>query len=290
MTEGKPCDKWSLGNKIIMLSHGTTDARTYQQWTEVDRYPAGSVKCAGCGLIIPSKFVPDNMKCGRCGGKLRRLAFHILAPVRIPFCPQCDQRPAKGAEFCEHCGKKIATKLVGFTACRYPMFRVEDTAGKALPEYKPKTIPLLFEVAERWGLAVKYQTMTIGYGAFSHTNHTITLGTENENDFWHELGHAAHARIEKLKGGQDPEQEAIAELAAATLSRLYGNENYVCEAWNYLAHYAENRTPEAVGKLCMRVLAKVAKVLELILTEANAPPQHVHQASPVQAPQPNRTA
>jgi len=287
-TEGKPCDRWSLGNKLIMVAHGTTDARTYQQWQEVGRFPVGSVKCADCGLVVPSKFVPQTMKCTKCGGRLKRIAFHILAPVRIPVCPKCSRKPTgKDAAFCTECGEKIAQKLVGFRACPYPMFAAENTAGRPLPVYQPRKLPPLFEVAKRWGLFVKYERMAIGYGAFSSGNSTITLATENENDFWHELGHAAHAQIEKLKPGQVPEQEAVAELTAATLSRLYRNDAYVCEAWNYLAHYAENRTPEAVGKLCMRVLAKVAKVLELILDQANSPPQQVYQPTLVQAPQPN---
>ena len=271
-----------------MMSHGTTDARTYNQWRKVGRFPIGSVKCAGCRLVIPSKFVPEHMKCSRCGGSLKRLAFHILAPVQIPVCPKCDRKPTeKDATVCPECGEKIALKLVGCRACPYPMFAVEDTEGKPLPTYRPKKIPPLMEVAAKWGLAVRYETMGVGYGAFSKGNNTITLGTENENDFWHELGHAAHARIERLKPGQDPEQEAVAELAAATLSRLYGHEAYVCEAWNYLAHYAEAKSPEAVGKLCMKVLKKVGMVLDLIVTEANAPPQQAKQPAPVRPPQPN---
>ncbi|HBT47942.1 MAG TPA: hypothetical protein DEA73_08750 [Peptococcaceae bacterium] len=34
---GKPSDKWSLGNKLLMLIAGTEDARGYQQWREVGR-------------------------------------------------------------------------------------------------------------------------------------------------------------------------------------------------------------------------------------------------------------
>ena len=286
---GKPCDKWSFGNKIIMLSHATTDARTYEQWQSVGRYPLGSVSCAKCGFVVPSKFVPDDLKCVKCGGPLKRIAFYILAPIRMSVCSKCNRKPTeKNAVFCPECGEKITSKLVGFRACPHAMFPAEYTAGKLLPVFQPRKLPPLYEVARRWGLKVGYESMAIGYGAYSNSNQTIRLGTTDPNDFWHELGHAVHARIERLKPGQDPEQEAVAELTAATLSRLYGNDDYVCESWNYLAHYAENRTPESVGKLCMRVLSKVGKVLELILNEANAPPtQESKQTVPVQAPQPN---
>jgi hypothetical protein len=36
---GAPCEFWSLGNRLIMVSHGTSDARGFGQWKEVGRYP-----------------------------------------------------------------------------------------------------------------------------------------------------------------------------------------------------------------------------------------------------------
>jgi hypothetical protein len=71
-----------------------------------------------------------------------------------------------------------------------------------------------------------------------------------------------------LKPVQDPEQETIAELAACALSELYGYD-VKGNSYEYIAHYARSHSPEQVGRLCMRVLDKVKKVLDIILA-ANA--------------------
>ena len=34
----KPSSNWSLGNQLLMLFHGTQDARGFQQWKEVNRF------------------------------------------------------------------------------------------------------------------------------------------------------------------------------------------------------------------------------------------------------------
>jgi len=56
---------------------------------------------------------------------------------------------------------------------------------------------------------------------------TIHLSSRGPNTPWHELGHAAHARLlaargQRLAGGQQEEQEVVAELVAATIARLTG--------------------------------------------------------------------
>ena len=229
-----PCANWSLCNRFIMALHGTGDARGFNQWREVYRYP-------------------------RKGSK----AFYILAPVLRPaFAPV--KVMVDGQEKTEI---RRVQGLVGFRCV--PVFRVEDTDGKALEQYKPREYPPLVEVAKAWGLEVRYARISNAYGAYDRT--AITLSTEDQEDFFHELAHAAHDRIEKLKGGQHREQEAIAELSAAVLSRLYGH-NYDSGAWQYLAYYAGEKTPEAVGRLCLSVLSKVEKVLKLILETKPALP------------------
>jgi hypothetical protein len=34
-----PCNKWSLSNRLICFFAGTSDARGFRQWKEVDRFP-----------------------------------------------------------------------------------------------------------------------------------------------------------------------------------------------------------------------------------------------------------
>ena len=229
---GKPMSKWSWGNQLLVYIQKTTDARGYKQWKKVDR----------------------NVKRGS-------KAISILAPVMIKI-PKKDSVTKLVVE-----PKEFIPICIGFKAI--PIFRYEDTEGKPLKEYKPKDIPPLLSVAEKWGVTVRYDDTTVGeYGSYNSTNKEIRLCTESIDTFFHELAHIAHEKIDgTLKGGQDPEQEAIAELTACVLSTIYGYniKNY---AFNYIGHYAKDKKPLAVGRMCFKVMGKVGKVLELILTES----------------------
>ncbi len=160
-------------------------------------------------------------------------------------------------------------RLTGFGL--KPVFRVEDTDGDPL-DYEQIELPSLplIEKAEAWGVSVKavpgnYQY----YGYFSQDRLEIGLATPAESTFFHELAHAAHARVlGKLKGGQDPFQEIVAELSAQALCRIVGKQpiDTTGNSYRYIDHYAKkiNLSPWAA---CLKVMAETEKVLNLILAE-----------------------
>ena len=70
------------------------------------------------------------------------------------------------------------------------------------------------------------------------------------------LGHGGALLPQPKTGhGQEPEAETIAQLVAATLARLYGKpaDGF---SWTYIASQAQTTSPQQVGRLCMRVLAR----------------------------------
>lgn len=105
--------------------------------------------------------------------------------------------------------------IKGFLAV--PVFRVEDTEGEPL-EYQKIELPEfpLKEVAESWGIEVKAIPGNYRYyGYYRDSNKEIALATKEEVVFFHELAHAAHAKVKiELKPGQDWKQEIVAELSA----------------------------------------------------------------------------
>jgi hypothetical protein len=213
-----------------MLLAGTADARGFRQWQEVGRSVSKGAK-----------------------------AFYILGPVRKKVETSKEALDKRG----ESDEEGFRDILIGFKTI--PVFRFEDTYGQDLPVYEPKSPPPLMEVAERFGMRVQYERLAPGvYGATDHTNKTIVLATEDADVFFHELGHAIHRTFEPKSGhGQEPEAETIAQLVAATLARLYGSpaDSF---SWSYIASYAQSNNPQDVGRLCMRVLDRTKKVLELI--------------------------
>jgi antirestriction protein ArdC len=156
--------------------------------------------------------------------------------------------------------------LVGFLAV--PVFRVEDTEGKAL-DYQQIGLPELplIEVAKEWGISVRsipgnYQF----FGSFSQSRKEISLATKEESVFFHELAHAAHQRIlGELKKGQDWRQEIVAELSAAVLCQIVGKTSkHLGNHYQYIERYGKEAslTP---WQACVKVMGDVEKVLNLIL-------------------------
>jgi hypothetical protein len=230
----KPSSKWSLGNQLLMLMAGTSDARGFRQWNDVGRW------------------VGMDMK-----------AIWILGPVRKKVKQEpLEKEDAQGQE------KEV---LIGFKAI--PVFRYEDTCGQELPVYEPRNPPPLMDVAEKFGMNVQYARLGPGmYGATDHTNKTIVLASEDWDVFFHELAHAIHRSFEPKNGhGQEPEAETIAQLVAATLARLYGRpaDSF---SWSYISMYAQSNNPQKVGRLCLRVLDRAKKVLELVYSVPDHPP------------------
>jgi antirestriction protein ArdC len=156
--------------------------------------------------------------------------------------------------------------LAGFLAV--PVFKVEDTEGKPL-DYQKIELPQLplMKVAQEWGISVKAIPGNYHYsGYFSQDRREIALASKEESVFFHELAHAAHQRIlGELKKGQDWKQEIVAELAAATLSKIVGKTSkYLGNSYRYIEGYAKsaNLTP---WQGCLKVISDTDKVLNLIM-------------------------
>lgn len=166
--------------------------------------------------------------------------------------------------------------LAGFVAV--PVFRLEDTDGKPLetPEPKPQVLPPLFEVAQQWGLCVRWQSFQgVAYGVYRPGKKEIVLATYDESVFFHELAHAAHQRVKgSLKGRQDWQEEIVAELAAAVLAHLHGRRTNDGASYRYIRSYAEKAGKDPY-KACLGVVADVGKCLELILSAEVATPAHI---------------
>jgi len=176
-------------------------------------------------------------------------ALYILGPITVKI------KDDDGTE---------RTFIRGFKGI--PVFAVEDTEGEPVevPDYTPMQLPPLMERAEELGVSVDYRPYVGGFrGFYAPSLDHICLVTHDISTFFHELAHAAHARIEPLKNGQDARQEIVAEAVAGVLCLMYGVEGYAAKNHEYIAHYAgEHKNP---AKAVLSVLTTVQKVLDLIL-------------------------
>jgi len=139
-----PMSKWSFSNRLIVAFHGSTDARGFRQWQAVKRHVKGAYQCPKCkSYFSNAQIAPEACLCLKCGERLRRTTIYILAPVYKKF--QEIEKDDKDQE------KQVEiVRLVGFTGV--PVWRVEDTDGRPLVEFKPTRMPVLLDVAKKFGI------------------------------------------------------------------------------------------------------------------------------------------
>jgi antirestriction protein ArdC len=157
---------------------------------------------------------------------------------------------------------------IGFTPL--PVFALESTEGEELYYSAPvlPEIPLQ-KAVEAFGLTVKAQPFfSQYYGSFSSSSKTINLCTSEVQVFLHELCHAAHNELAKLKNDQDPKQEIIAELGSEVLKRILGSDTDTSgNSYKYIERYAKEEKL-SVLEACLDVLKETAAVVALILEKA----------------------
>jgi antirestriction protein ArdC len=226
--QGKPSDKWSLNNRFIQIICGNTeDARTYNQWLQIGRHVKKGEK-----------------------------SFFILAPNT--FLVEKEDKITGQKE-------KIPI-LKGFRGIA--VFADHQTEGKKIVYVnEPKEKPPLIDVAERMGLKVKFDKTIAGeFGDYDPNTETIRLCTADMGTFFHELAHAVHKRIDgKLKGGQDKDQEIIAEFTSCVIASIYGydKKGYT---FKYIKSYNNGDTAK-IGESIIKVMSKVEKILNYIFTQ-----------------------
>lgn len=130
-----------------------------------------------------------------------------------------------------------------------------------------QTLPLI-EVAEAIGCSVKGVSKVGGAnGSFSLTTRKIKMMVASESTFFHELAHAVDDTlvVGGLKGGQDPIQEVVAQLAAETLVHLTGAKE---ESFGYTQRYIEeysNAQGVPMGELIRTVTPRVSEIIGFIM-------------------------
>ncbi len=178
----EPSRSWSLGNKLVMLLHGTADARGYRQWQEAGRY----IRKGSKALYILAPMIRHKKIENKDTGKNEDVEF----PVGFVGVPVFRYEDTEGQPVDEYQPRRIP-----------PLLDVAEKFGVKV-EYCP--------------------TVLGEGGSYNLITNIIKLSQENPDTFFHELAHKAHSTFEDLAPIQDPEQEIVAQLSACVLAKLYG--------------------------------------------------------------------
>ena len=231
---GIPSEKWSLMNRVLMIMHGTGDARGYRQWQEVGRQVTKGSKAFH---ILGPRMVKAD-KADTSGNPGMKCIGFFCIPVfcmedtdgeplayeqhNLPEFPLLDVARVWGIE----------VKAVGFTGMYLGMFRGwgRDEILLAGPEEK------------------------VFFHELSHAAHEKVL----------------RERGESLKGGQNWRQEIVAELSAAVLCRLAGrsDKDTAGNSFSYIQDYAARAGKDALRGIAS-VIADVDRVLHRIMETAD---------------------
>jgi hypothetical protein len=234
LVSGMPSEKWSFANRLICVINNTFDARGFNQWLSVGRQV---IKGSKAFYILAPRMVKKNKN---------------TVEEKIETVPEKEKETEKD---------EVITFFVPV-----PVFSVEKTEGEPLPALKLKYFPFQ-EVAENWNIPIEgVSFLGKKLGSYSLDEKKIRIACNHEIVFFHELAHAAHARIEILQGGQVPGQEIIAEFTACCLAEIAQIDIPLGEQYHYIETYAKQlkTTPE---KAIFRFLGTIEKVIKLILGE-----------------------
>lgn len=229
-----PCRQWSWNNQLLTALHGHSDARGFRQWQEVGRQV-----------------------------QLGQKSFAILSP-----CVRTREDKATGEK---------VSYVSGFRTTA--VFGYSQTEGADLPEPDPtlqdflKNLPFR-AVADSWNLTVEAYSGREGAALGKYRLGTaIVLGVKNLSVFAHELIHAADDRnvAGGLKGGQHADQEIVAQLGAAILLTVIGEESEadLGFSWRYIQAYAQKNDVETI-QVCQSLLKRTCEAVATILDTAEA--------------------
>lgn len=224
-----PSDNWSVLNKLIMLCHGTLDARGSKAWWKIGR----KVRKAG--------------------------HFCIIAPKMITI--KKDEKDKNG-------DYKKFQKLIGFYPIAvWPVENtdgkdVDYKTDKEMPEF------LCEKVAKKWGIKITQGFKNPAFNAaFNPSKSEIQMATDSQQTFFHELAHAAEKELNgSIKTGQEATQEIVAEFSASVLMRMFGLKAGTKNSYDYIKSYAYQKDGEVADSV-VPLVSRISKVVNLILSE-----------------------
>ncbi|MCP4991290.1 MAG: hypothetical protein GY928_36145 [Colwellia sp.] len=160
------------------------------------------------------------------------------------------------------------------------VFGLHNTDCKELPNHDPAKFSSLDRIAKNMNVGVSYQPLPSRFlGLYFKSGDKISVGTENKLVLAHEIAHAAHERVLNKEGLtlselEKTQKEIVAETAAVIMMKLFENEDYTGNCWNYIKHYA----PKDPMKAVEGVLGDISKVLDLVFKYSK-----LEQAEPAKA-------
>lgn len=230
-----PSDAWSIGNRVLQMLQGTSDARGFRQWQEAGRHV-----------------------------KKGSHAIHILAPLTFKI-KEKDEKTGEDVE-------KVIVK--GYRPIPVFRVEDTEGASLAYDhDYEPTTHPTFYDVAAKLGIDVSYAPLRANYlGKYSLRTNSIQLCADDAVVYYHELAHAIHATIVDLRVYDTAKAEVVAEFSALVMANIAHVTGFEQQGFDYIAHYAKTHKPANVMKEIFSVLNDVEAIVNKVLEVSDDAP------------------
>lgn len=230
-----PSDSWSIGNRVLQMLQGTSDARGFKQWQEAGRHV-----------------------------KKGSHAIHILAPLTFKI-KEKDEKTGEDVE-------KVIVK--GYRPIPVFRVEDTEGASLAYDhDYEPATHPTFYDVAAKLGIDVSYAPLRANFlGQYSLRTNSIQLCADDAVVYYHELAHAIHATIVDLRVYDTAKAEVVAEFSALVLANIAHITGFEQQGFDYIAHYAKTHKPANVMREIFSVLNDVEAIVNKVLEVSDDAP------------------
>ena len=157
------------------------------------------------------------------------------------------------------------------------IFDISSTEGDAVPydEEQDKFIdelPLI-DVARAQGITVTTGHSRTAAASINIKRKVVTMSVTDKQTWLHELMHFADSEVQGgLKGGQQVDQEIVAEFGSAVLASCLGIEVHDKSTFDYITAYASRAGMDA-GKACEQLLARTVKAVDFLMKLSADKPQ-----------------
>jgi hypothetical protein len=222
--EDSPAANWSLGNRTLAyIQTGELDCRTFKQWKDVGRWPKPAQERNGNGIA------------------------YLWRPIHKTIVDEETEEE-----------RRI---LIDFWPFHVFAYSATDGDEHAFT-YEIKEMPPLYEVAKAMGLGVKWGPQLRSLGSYNLRDREIGMGANDVQTFFHELAHAVRHRLDpEMQGGQDSEEETIADFTGCVLAAMYGAD-YSRNCWDYISQYNDDPL-KAISEAISSVEGVIALIEEI---------------------------
>jgi len=151
--------------------------------------------------------------------------------------------------------------FIPYAVTSISVFSYAQTEGDALEGYEPREVPPLMDVAQAWNLNVQWEPTVGCFGYYSELQGKIVVGTQDWKTWFHELCHAADARVHgDLRQQSKVVVEATAEMGATVLAELYGMGDRTGNLLEYVQMFSDDPLT-AITECANRVGAVLDEIL-----------------------------